>query len=253
MWDFVPRLADTPRRALSTPLHYSLSRADELSGRADLCLLYLLTPSLAIVPGCAIALTRVQPHPTHRQAPTLDSSHHRRRCAPPPAARALRRDSLPYLLNTESAFLPSPPTIAILTQADARASSATLRLALRTLQRIRRRACQWFDLAYEWTTLHWPSVGRRRPLGRPSRVLANATSPSQLTQTSPPPATTASPTEDLFARTLRTSRTCDHCEYFTTSIHLHSPPTASAPSEFLPAATRCRLHSPALPSLNFLG
>jgi chorismate dehydratase len=162
MWDFEhPPLADT--LAQRYQLHYTLPSlcADELlSGRADLGLIPIasLTPSLAIVPGCAIAsLHRVrsiqlivkQPH-------TLESLRIIAADTASRSSRAYAEILFRHFLHTDPAFLPSPADpIAMLRQADAAlliGDPALLALEHRKQIEHAVGPCQWFDLAYEWRT-----------------------------------------------------------------------------------------------------
>jgi chorismate dehydratase len=162
MWDFEhPPLADELARRYK--LHYTLPAlcAEELlAGRADLGLIPIasLDPSLAIVPGCAIAsLSRVrsiqlivkQPH-------TLETIRIISADTASRSSRVYAEVLFRTFLQTDPAFLPSPADpIAMLRQADAAlliGDPALLALEHRKQIEHAVGPCQWFDLAYEWHT-----------------------------------------------------------------------------------------------------
>jgi len=174
MWDFEhpPRNAGLATRY---DIHYtqpSLCADEILAGRADLGLVPVasLTPSLAIVPGCAIAsldhvrsiqlivklnTSNLEPRTSNQALTSIRTI----------AADTASRSSLAYaqiifrkFLSTDPAFLPAPADpIAMLTHAD-----AALLIGDPALLAIEARAaieahpsigpCLWIDLAHEWRT-----------------------------------------------------------------------------------------------------
>ena len=162
MWDFEhPPLAATLTERYQ--LHYTIPSAcaDELlSGRADLGLIPIasLTPSLAIVPGCAIAsLHRVRSIQLIVKHPhTLESLRIIAADTASRSSRAYAEILFRIFLGTDPAFLPSPADpIAMLRQADAAlliGDPALLALEHRKQIEHAVGPCQWFDLAHEWNT-----------------------------------------------------------------------------------------------------
>jgi chorismate dehydratase len=191
MWDFEhpPLASDLARRYT---LHYTQPSqcADELlAARADLGLIPIasLTPSLAIVPGCAIAsLDEV------RSIQLIVKSPHTLSTVKTIAADTASRSSLAYaeilfrkFLNTHPTFVPATADpIAMLQQADAAILIGDpALLALESREAIEKTIgpCQWFDLAHEWhirTNLPWvAAVWAVRPetLGTPNLTAAQLT------------------------------------------------------------------------------
>jgi len=162
MWDFEhPPLASTLAERYS--LHYtqpSLCADELLAARADLGLIPIaaLTPSLAIVPGCAIAsLDEV------RSIQLIVKFPHTLSTVRTIAADTASRSSLAYaeilfrkFLNTHPTFLPAQADpIPMLQQADAAiliGDPALLALESRDTIEKTIGPCQWFDLAHEWRT-----------------------------------------------------------------------------------------------------
>ena len=190
MWDFEhPPLADT--LAERYQLHYTIPSAcaDELlSGRADLGLIPIasLTPSLAIVPGCAIAsLHRVRSIQLIVKHPhTLESLRIIAADTASRSSRAYAEILFRVFLGTDPAFLPSPADpIAMLCQADAALLIGDPALhALEHRKQIEHAVgpCQWFDLAHEWNTrtgLPWVAAVWAV---RPESLVKRHVTPSQL-------------------------------------------------------------------------
>jgi chorismate dehydratase len=172
MWDFEhPPLASVLAERYA--LHYtqpSLCADELLAARADLGLIPIasLTPSLAIVPGCAIASL----HEVRSIQLIVKSRSARSPSTPSPdtlgkvktiAADTASRSSLAYaeilfrkFLHTRPTFLPAAADpIAMLQQADAAiliGDPALLALERREQIEASVGPCQWFDLAHEWTT-----------------------------------------------------------------------------------------------------
>jgi chorismate dehydratase len=216
MWDF-----EHPPRSAALATHYdihytqpSLCADEVLTNRADLGLIPIasLTPSLAIVPGCAIAsLDHVRsiqlivklnrppnrvPH-VRREATDvggLTESDQSLTSIRTIAADTASRSSLAYaqilfrkFLSTDPAFLPAPADpIAMLTHAD-----AALLIGDPALLAIESRAqieahpsigpCLWLDLAHEWrirTGAPWIAAVWAV---RPESLTASTISADQLT------------------------------------------------------------------------
>jgi chorismate dehydratase len=192
MWDFEHLPLATPL-AQRYQLHYtlpSLCAEELLSGRADLGLIPIaaLTPSLAIVPGCAIAsLHQV------RSIQLIVKSPHTLSTVRTIAADTASRSSLAYaeilfrkFIGTAPTFLQRPANpVAMLRHHD-----AALLIGDPALRAIESRSeveqqvgpCTWHDLASEWrtrTTLPWvAAVWAVRSEALPATGLT----PQQLTE-----------------------------------------------------------------------
>jgi chorismate dehydratase len=172
MWDF----EHPPRNAaLATryDIHYtqpSLCAEEILTAKADLGLIPIasLTPSLAIVPGCAIAsldhVRSIQLIVKQKSHTPIDRDRSLRSIRTI-AADTASRSSLAYaqilfrkFLSTDPAFLPAPADpIAMLTHADAALLIGDpALLALEARDQIEAHPsigpCLWLDLAHEWRT-----------------------------------------------------------------------------------------------------
>ena len=193
MWDF-----EHPPLATELAQHYTLHYtqpslcADELlTARADLASFPspLSRPTLAIVPGCAIAslnevrsiqlIVKSPSHPQHNKTPSPPTPP---LAAPSPTPRSssansstpthlLPRHSRPH---RHAAIKPTPPS-----------SSATLRsspLNPASHRRHHRLPCQWFDLAHEWRTrTNLPWVAAVWAV-RPEALAQSGLTPAQLTE-----------------------------------------------------------------------
>jgi chorismate dehydratase len=217
MWDF-----DHPPLASALAACYlvhstqpSLCADELLAGRADLGLIPIaaLTPSLAIVPGCAIAsLARVRSiqliiklrRPQEVGAPHLDFEMWDKRAADPAfvdealarvrtiAADTASRSSLAYaqillrkFIRTDPQFLPAPADpIAMLQHANAAlliGDPALLALENRARIESTIGPCLWLDLAHEWTSrtkLPWVAAVWAV---RPQALTASSITAAQLT------------------------------------------------------------------------
>jgi len=202
MWDFEHPPHNT---ALATryDIHYtqpSLCADEILTGRADLGLIPIasLTPSLAIVPGCAIASLD---HVRSIQLIVKQNSHTPKdpdqllTSIRTIAADTASRSSLAYaqilfrkFLSTDPAFLPAPADpIAMLTHADAALLIGDpALLALEARAQIETHPaigpCLWLDLAHEWRTRTGAPWVAAVWAVRPESLTASTITAAQLTE-----------------------------------------------------------------------
>jgi chorismate dehydratase len=201
MWDFEhpPANAAVAQRYQLHYTHPAQCAAELHEGRADLGLIPIaaLTPSLAIVPGCAIAsldrVRSIQLIVRLKRNSAAASEEQTLASVRTIAADTASLSSLAYaqilfhkFIGTQPQFLPTPADpIAMLTHADAAlliGDPALLALEDRT--RIEAHPdvgpCLWLDLAHEWRTrTHLPWVAAVWAI-RPEALAASTVTPTQL-------------------------------------------------------------------------
>lgn len=162
MWDFEhpPRMAELATRYAIERMMPSECAASLIAGSADLGLVPIaeLTPDLAIVPGCAIAsLGRV------RSIQLIVRGSRPLAEVRTVAADTASRSSVAYTNILFRKFLGTSPNlfaqpadpVVMLRSADAAlliGDPALLALEARTIIEEQLGPCQWFDIAYEWSS-----------------------------------------------------------------------------------------------------